>query len=659
MAPALGLPRTPQLIRELRAGTTGLSAVEREYCGRTETLFVHLRVNGVTAGRDVLALAASQGRYQEAALLAAISAEGEVTDRAAQRALLESFDRTALLHLATLIADQDGTAAVSLGERHLLRTVADLLGARAILKEGRFRLLELLVAAGQSDDLPALLKRFHIGRDDIAQPFLYAANANNPFRAVEDEREPKVAGWLREVNDMFAIDGLEPIGIAPGDEDPFDRILGGASSVVADGPLVTVVIPTYNPGYRIATAIESLLAQSYRALQILVVDDASPPEVAAQLDRWAERDPRIQVVHLAENNGPYLARNIAVSRHAAGDYVMIHDDDDWSHPRKIELQVAQLQAEPDFAANMAYSVRASGDLQFGRINGNPVWTQQGLSTLMVRRRVFDEIGYWDVLNRSADAEFNDRIRSWSGTRIPIAGRVPTAFYRVRWNSLSAGEFNRGYMDSRRRWYFHSYLHWHKSALADGGVPYLPVDNRGARPFSAPADLLGSRIGRSSTPAFVDIVFVSDFRLHDESAESVCCTVEEALAGGLRVALLQLDSPVYGPEARIHSRILEVAPHPNAIVVSLADSIETPLALVLDPTVLQFVRRERAGFTPGSVVILDRVRHSAEEVGGALYNLSDVLANAEMIFGRRPDVGESGCLPSLRNNSGTSVPRVER
>lgn len=645
------------MTRDFRAATTNLSAVEREYCSRTETLFAHLRVNGVTAGRDVLALAASHGRYREDALLAAVSAVGEGAHRAAQRALLKGLDRTALLHLATLIADQDGTGAVSPGGGHLLSAVADLLGTGALLKEGRFRLLELLVAAGQTGDLPALMTRCHIGRDNIAQPFLYAANAKNPFREAKGQREPDFAGWLQAVNDMFASDGLEPIGIAPGEEDPFDRILGGASSVVAGGSLVTVVIPSYNPGYRIATAIESLLAQSYRALQILVVDDASPPEVAAQMDRWTDRDPRIQVVHLTENNGPYLARNIAVSKYAAGDYVMIHDDDDWSHPRKIELQVAQLQAEPEFAANMANSVRASDDLRFGRINGNPVWTQQGLSTLMVRRRVFDKIGYWDVLNRSADAEFNDRIRSWSGTRIPVVGRVPTAFYRVRWDSLSAGEFNRGYMDSRRRWYFHSYLHWHKSVLDEGGVPHLPVDNRNARPLSAPADLLGSRLGRSNQPESVDVVFVSDFRLRNESAESVCGAVGEALRDGSRVALLQLDSPVYGPESRIHPRVLEMALHPNAIVVSLADSVDAPLALVLDPTVLQFVRCERAGFTPGSVVILDRVRHRPE-AGGALYNLSDVLASGEKIFGRRPDVGDSGRLPSLRNNRGTGVQRVE-
>lgn len=636
--------RAPRLTGEGLTATAGLSAVEREYCHRVDTLFAHLRVNGVTAGRDILALAASRGRYRLDGLLAAVTSPTSDSDVAE---LLSGFDRTSLLQLATLVAEQDGAEASPSGNQ-LLHALADRLGPQALLKEGRFRLLESLVAARQTEELDVLTTRFHIGRDNIAQPFLYAANAANPFGPVDSDRASREAAWLKAVNDLFAVDGLEPIGIAPGHEAPFDRILAGPSSLVAEGPLVTVVLPTYDPGDRIATALESLLAQSYRALQILVMDDGSPRAAAARLDGWAERDPRIQVVHLAENSGPYFARNIAVSRYAAGDFVTVHDDDDWSHPRKIELQVAHLQAQPSFVANMSNSVRASDALLFGRINGNPVWTQQTLWSLMVRRRVFDEIGYWDVLNRSADAEFNDRIRSWTGAKIPVVGRVPTAFYRVRWDSLSAGEFNRGYMDPRRRWYFQAYLHWHKSTLDDGGVPYLPADDRGVRPFSAPADLLGSRIGRADAPAFVDVVFAGDFRLRGESAEYGCGAVDEALTDGLRVAILQLDSPVFGPEARINPRILEAARHPSAIVISLADRVEASLTVVFDPTVLQFARRERAGVSPERVVLVDRAQHRPE-AGGALYDLGDVVANCESIFGCQPDVSDLSRSTTLANS----------
>ncbi|WP_203136350.1 glycosyltransferase family 2 protein [Microbacterium sp. JZ31] len=610
-----------------------LTAVEREYLQRESSLFGYLRLNGSTAGRDVLALAATHGRLRQSELLAALRARPGGGSVAAPS--LAEFDDESLRRLATLLADQARGAGEAADAALLLSAMAEELGTHAIRKGGRFRLMELLVDAGQSpESLPDLLSNFHIGRENAAQPYLLTANASNPFAGGEET--PRLGTWLQAMEDMFALDGLEPVGIAPGHEAPFDRLLSGASSIVTDGPLVTVIIPTYNPGQRLATAVESLLSQSHRALQILIMDDASPAAAAEGLDRWLERDPRIEVVHLPENNGPYLARNIAASRFARGDYVTIHDDDDWSHPRKIELQVAQLEADREYMANMSRSIRASDDLVLGRINGDPVWTQQALNSLMVRRELFDEIGYWDVLNRSADAEFNDRIRSWSGKRIPTVGRVPLAFYRIRWDSLSAGEFNRGYMDPRRRWYFHSYLHWHASEKEQGRAPVLPVDSRESRPFATATDLLGSRHDAGRFGA-VEVLFAGDFRFRGVRADAVCADVESALEAGSRVAILQLDSPVHENDARIHPRILVAARNPSALVVSLMDPVEASRAVVFDPSALQFARVERAALTVERLVIDDRVRYEPQVDGGAVYDVRDVVVQAEKIFGRRPEI----------------------
>lgn len=616
--------------RRIRTGIAEPTSIESEYRRRVGDLFGYLRANGLREGRDIVALAASHGRYRTDDLLDTLR---RGRPRWAVRALLRGFAREPYLHLATLIADQARDSAEAADAALLLRVMADHLGPQAIRKEGRFRLVELLIEAGETDDLPDLLARMHIGRDDIAQPHLFTANAINPFGTAQTEVTDRLAPWLRSLNDMFALEDLEPIDIAPGEGAPFDRMHARASRDAAEGPLVTVIIPTYDPGPRLATAVESLLAQSHRALQILIMDDASPRAAADALDRWTERDPRIEVVHLPENNGPYLARNTAVAHHARGDYVTIHDDDDWSHPRKIERQVAHLEADSGFVANMTGSIRASDDLRFGRINGNPVWTQQGLNSLMVRRSVFDEIGYWDVLNRSADAEFNDRIRSWTQDRIPVIGRVPMTFYRIRWDSLSAGEFNRGYMDPRRRWYFHAYLDWHESARAKGESPHVPPDDRGTRPFSAPRDLLGPRSARTVAAVAADIVFASDFRVRGERAEVVCDEVEAALTRGRRVALLQLDSPALAADARIHPRILTAARHNDATVVASMDRVDARVVVVLDPTVLQFIPPERTAISAERLVLVDRVRDPSQ---GRLYEAEHVTTVAEALFGRRPE-----------------------
>ena len=607
--------------------------LETAYLRRVDALFTHQRANGVTAGRDVLALAATRGRCRLATLEDALRRMGHGW---AARTMLTGLDREPYLKLATLLAEasEDHADAVL-----LLQAMADRLGPRAIRKQGRFRLLELLVEAGATDDLPTLLERHTIARENPAQAHLLRANAANAFRSGSASPADEDA-WVRAINAMYAAEGLEGISLAPGDAAPFDRVTAHAEPS-ASGPLVTVIIPTYDPGPRLATAVESLLAQSHRELQILIMDDASPAASAAALDRWPERDPRIEIVHLPENNGPYFARNVAASRHARGAYVTIHDDDDWSHPRKIELQVAQLEAEPGVSANMSHSVRASDDLWLGRVNGDPVWTQQGLNTLMVRREVFDAIGYWDVLNRSADAEFNDRIRAWTQARIPTIGRVPLTLYRIRWDSLSAGEFHRGYMDPRRRWYYQSYLHWHESCLARGETPHLPADDRESRPFSVPRDLTGSRGERAAEALEVELLVAGDFRV--AAADGLADELETALSAGRRVAVLQLDSPAVAPGTRVRPRILEVAM--RAHVVGPMDRVAARTAVVTDPSSLQFARTDRSALSAERVVMMDRAGH-AVAADERLFETAEVEAAAEALFGRAPEVVDAGPLSAF-------------
>lgn len=599
---------------------------------RTQDLFSHLRVNGSAEGLDDLALAATRGRLVKDELIDAIDDAQRARDSRACHSLMSGLDRATGVELATLLADLGRSEEAA----RLFQAFVDALGPQSIRKEGRFNLAELMVELGRTRDLSAVLQTLHIRRDDMAQAWLLTANALNPFRDRGRGVEAARDAWLATLAEMFATDDLEPIGIAPGDEAPFDRIIAGAHSLIESGPLLTVIIPTFMSGDRLATAVESLLAQSYRPLQILIVDDASSRSAAAALDFWTARDPRIEVVHLPENGGPYLARNIAVAEHARGEYVTVHDDDDWSHPRKLELQVAHLQAEEREVANMVNGVRASDDLRFGRVNGNPVWTQQALSSLMVRRSVFDRIGYWDALNRSADAEFNDRIRSWTKMRIPVVGRVPLMFYRVRWGSLSDGEFHRGYMDPRRRWYYQSYSHWHATVLERGDIPSLPVDGRGARQFSAPVDLIGSRVGGAPREVAVDVVLIADFRRPASEGERAVQAVERALRVGLRVGIVQLDSPLVASDARVDARVLDAAMHLNASVVSLKDAARAPLAVVLDSTVLRYLPRERSAMVVDQLFV-DVVDHSAELAAEGDDEVRQAVLRGRIAFGVVPQL----------------------
>lgn len=94
--------------------------------------------------------------------------------------------------------------------------------------------------------------------------------------------------------------------------------------------LVSVVIPVYGAEPYLDRCISSVVEQTYRQLEIILVDDASPDRCPQICDEWAARDSRIRVVH-KENAGAGMARNTGIEL-ANGQYICFFDSDDWLEP---------------------------------------------------------------------------------------------------------------------------------------------------------------------------------------------------------------------------------------------------------------------------------------------------------------------------------------
>lgn len=105
--------------------------------------------------------------------------------------------------------------------------------------------------------------------------------------------------------------------------------------------VVSVIVPAYNAAATIGQTLESCLAQTHRALEVIVVDDGSTDATAEIVRSFAARDPRIRLLQ-QENAGVAAARNLAIA-HAQGDYVAPLDADDLWHPEKVEAQVATMR----------------------------------------------------------------------------------------------------------------------------------------------------------------------------------------------------------------------------------------------------------------------------------------------------------------------------
>lgn len=171
-----------------------------------------------------------------------------------------------------------------------------------------------------------------------------------------------------------------------------------------DGPLVSVVIPTYNRERVLPAAIESVCAQTYANWELLIVDDGSVDGTALLIEGLDE--PRLRHVHLRGNSGSAAARNAGVDQ-ARGDYVAFLDSDDTWRPEKLREHMDFVRAAPN-ARQLSCTAFTIRDLATGivEVRGFPsgisrrdvlygCFFSPG-STLMAERRLFDQVGPLDT-----------------------------------------------------------------------------------------------------------------------------------------------------------------------------------------------------------------------------------------------------------------------
>jgi teichuronic acid biosynthesis glycosyltransferase TuaG len=106
---------------------------------------------------------------------------------------------------------------------------------------------------------------------------------------------------------------------------------------------VSVIIPCFNSANFILSAIRSALNQTYKSIEVLVIDDCSTDNTAAVVDAFAAGISRLRLIKSSENSGtPARPRNLGV-QHARGEWVAFLDADDLWHPQKLEMQMELLR----------------------------------------------------------------------------------------------------------------------------------------------------------------------------------------------------------------------------------------------------------------------------------------------------------------------------
>lgn len=274
-------------------------------------------------------------------------------------------------------------------------------------------------AAGYVEALSALADREHL--DAVGAQMRDRAKHRFSVRemaALHEEIYAEIAAGLppreREVATL-----PEPIRF-PG------RPLGGR-------PPVSVVIPHYNQARFLVECVESIEAQDYPEIEIVVVDDDSTEEgTAAVLDQLDERE-RVRVLRLAENGGPSRARNEGLAL-CSGAYVLPVDSDNLLLPEAVGKLVAQLEAAPEDVGFVYPNVQYFGNREdyyeapeynlYDLLHGNYCDTCS-----LLDRRIFDAgIRYREEIRLGhEDWEFVLRLAAHGVKGEPAEGR--TVLYR--------------------------------------------------------------------------------------------------------------------------------------------------------------------------------------------------------------------------------------
>lgn len=180
---------------------------------------------------------------------------------------------------------------------------------------------------------------------------------------------------------------------------------------------ITVIMTAYNTGHLVEKAVRSVLAQSHKNLELMVIDDASTDNTLAVLQALAKEDTRMRVFASPTNHGTYWSKNWCL-RSAKGDFVAFHDSDDFSAPDRLRIQLGALLSLKGTAACTCRWQRVDAAGNTLVVDGQEE-RMAAISLMIDRRQVLEKAGFFDCVRIAADTEYIHRLRhvfGWHGVK---------------------------------------------------------------------------------------------------------------------------------------------------------------------------------------------------------------------------------------------------
>lgn len=246
--------------------------------------------------------------------------------------------------------------------------------------------------------------------------------------------------------------------------------------------LVSVIMPVFNAEKTLRKSMDSVLRQTLANLELVLVDDCSRDGSGQIMREYASKDRRVKIVSQPANAGVAEARNAGL-RAASGSHVAFLDSDDWWDPRKLELQLAQMQESGALVSYAGYQrvaedghllscVEPPAEIAYGdMLKSNHIGNLTGVYDRRLGDVPFVRMGHEDYVF------WLDRVRR-AGHAVRVRHEGPLAYYLVRNGSVSSNKLRaarwqwRVYRESEHLtlwqacWYM---FHYARHALSKRGL----------------------------------------------------------------------------------------------------------------------------------------------------------------------------------------------
>ncbi|PIR34250.1 MAG: hypothetical protein COV36_01310 [Alphaproteobacteria bacterium CG11_big_fil_rev_8_21_14_0_20_44_7] len=257
---------------------------------------------------------------------------------------------------------------------------------------------------------------------------------------------------------------------------------------------VAVLISCYNSAQTIEKAVDSILSQSHKNVEVLIVDDASSDNSIRKLQGLQSEDKRIRIFRSKHNHGVFYNFNWLM-QHTDAEIITFQAADDFSHPFRLRIQLGGLMSGKDVVASTHLYCRVNREEQPIEINGEI--NKRAFALMMFKKTpILSKLGYFDTVRFGADTEFWERLKlSFAPNQII---RMPLVLYYAllntasltgtgrgahKWEKIASRKY-RSEINGVRKEYHENSREWHQSQISGGNslkIDFPPAE----RPFETP------------------------------------------------------------------------------------------------------------------------------------------------------------------------------